>query len=236
METITAFFGQAYHFFQTIFKPELLTHALQEWGWVAYVILFAIVFAETGLLVGFCLPGDSLLFIAGFVCSIRTDQGPVLNYFVLTALLCVAAVVGDTVGYWLGRRTGPLIFCREDSLFFHKKHLLRTQHFYERYGGRTIIYARFVPIVRTFAPFVAGIGRMDYPKFLSYNVFGGIGWVIGMTLIGYFLGSIPVVQRNLEKAVILVILISLMPIFYELIRAKLKKETVRVKEVESDGN
>ena len=208
-------------FLKTLFSPELLQQALTDWGWLAYIILFAIVFAETGLLVGFFLPGDSLMFVAGFVCSPAVHA---LDYWTLVALLCIAAIVGDTVGYWLGRRTGPVIFCREDSLLFHRKHLTRTQRFYERHGGKTIVYARFVPIVRTFAPFVAGIGKMDYWRFLSFNVFGGIGWVLSMTALGYHLGSVEWVKKNLEKAVLIVIFISLLPIIVEVVRSRFRKE------------
>ncbi|MBX7246495.1 MAG: VTT domain-containing protein [Candidatus Sumerlaeaceae bacterium] len=206
-----------------MFNPETLQSMLHDWGWVAYIILFIIVFAETGLLVGFCLPGDSLLFIAGFVCS--PAAGNIMDPWLLGFLLIVAAVVGDTVGYWLGWKTGPMIFHREDSIFFHRKHLIKTQKFYEKYGGRTIIYARFVPIVRTFAPFVAGVGKMEYKRFISYNVFGGIGWVVSMLALGYFLGNIPWVKHNLEKAVIIVIFISILPIIIEVAKARFGKPT-----------
>ncbi|MCX7017983.1 MAG: VTT domain-containing protein [Candidatus Sumerlaeota bacterium] len=195
-----------------------------EWGWVAYIVLFFIIFAETGLLAGFCLPGDSLLFVAGFVCAIEVNNQRVLNIFVLVPLLMVAAVVGDNVNYMLGRHTGPLIFSRENSLLFHKKHLVRTQHFYEKYGGRTIVYARFVPIVRTFAPFVAGMGKMKFQHFFLMNVMGGTLWIISMTVLGYYLGQIPAVKNNLEKAVILVILLSMAPLFIEIWRARREKK------------
>jgi membrane-associated protein len=210
-----------FEFLRTLFNPELLQQALTEWGWLAYLILFAIVFAETGLLVGFFLPGDSLLFIAGFVCSPALHA---LDFWTLVVLLSIAAIVGDTVGYWLGRRVGPVIFCREDSLFFHRKHLLRTHRFYERHGGKTIVYARFVPIVRTFAPFVAGIGKMNYWRFVSFNVFGGIGWVVGMAALGYHLGSVDWVKKNLEKAVLIVIFISILPIIVEVVRSRFRKD------------
>lgn len=210
-----------FEFLRTLFNPELLQQALTEWGWLAYLILFAIVFAETGLLVGFFLPGDSLLFIAGFVCSPALHA---LDFWTLVVLLSIAAIVGDTVGYWLGRRVGPVIFCREDSFFFHRKHLLRTHRFYERHGGKTIVYARFVPIVRTFAPFVAGIAKMDYWRFVSFNVFGGIGWVVGMAALGYHLGSVDWVKKNLEKAVLIVIFISILPIIVEVVRSRFRKD------------
>ena len=133
-------------------------------------------------------------------------------------------MVGDNVNYMLGRHTGPLIFSRENSLLFHKKHLVRTQHFYEKYGGRTIVYARFVPIVRTFAPFVAGMGKMKFQHFFLMNVMGGTLWIISMTVLGYYLVQIPAVKNNLEKAVILVILLSMAPLFIEIWRARREKK------------
>jgi membrane-associated protein len=209
--------------FHSLFDPVSLQHAIQAWGWVAYPVLFAVIFAETGLLVGFFFPGDSLLFIAGFVCSIAEGKG--LNIWYLAPVLMLAAIIGDTCGYLLGLKTGPLIFHREDSLLFHKKHLQRTHEFYERHGGKTIIYARFVPIVRTFAPFVAGVGKMDYRRFLSFNVWGGIGWVFIIMLLGYFLGNIPIVKKNLEKAVLLVIFLSFVPIMLEAFRARRERKS-----------
>lgn len=224
------------HLFKQLFSPDQLQHLLQEWGWVAYIVLFVIVFAETGLLVGFCLPGDSLLFIAGFVCSIVTPTGHALEFAWLCPLLIFAAVAGDTVGYWLGRKAGPMIFCREDSLFFHRAHLVRTHRFFERYGGKTIIYARFVPIVRTFAPFVAGIGNMNYLRFLKFNVWGGIGWITGMLLLGYWFGNIPIVKHNLEKAVLVVIFISLLPVFIEVARSHFRKGDEEQEDMNVDPN
>jgi len=221
------------HFFQRLFNPDQLQLMIIEWGWVAYIILFFIIFAETGLLAGFCLPGDSLLFVAGFVCAIEVNNQHVLNFFILVPLLIAAAVIGDNVNYLLGRHTGPLIFSRDDSLLFHKKHLVRTQHFYEKYGGRTIIYARFVPIVRTFAPFVAGMGKMKYLRFLPIDIAGGGLWIISMTVLGYFLGQIPVVKNNLEKAVILVILLSMTPLFIEIWRTRREKKRAVLDSVES---
>src|ERR1700684_3099219 len=149
-------------------------------SWLGYALLFAIVFSETGLLVGFFLPGDSLMFLIGTVAGAGN-----LNLFAVNIVLMTAAVAGDTFCYVLGRQTGPKIFTRPDSRLFRREHLERTHAFYEKYGGKTIIYARFVPIVRTFAPFIAGVGKMDYARFLSFNVFGGIGWVFSMTMLGY---------------------------------------------------
>lgn len=191
---------------------DLFSHIdeLIRWGGIA--VLFAIVFAETGLPVGFFLPGDSLLVTAGLVAS---TQGT-LDIGALVAALCVAAIAGDSVGYAIGYHFGPRIFSREDSRLFHKDHLKRTNDFYRRYGAKTIVIARFVPIVRTFAPSVAGVGRMRYRTFLVYNVLGGIGWVCSMTLGGYFLGrSIPDIERYVHWVVGTVILLSLVPIFLE---------------------
>jgi membrane-associated protein len=186
-------------------------------SWLGYALLFAIVFSETGLLVGFFLPGDSLMFLIGTVAGAGN-----LDLFTVNVVLMVAAIAGDTFGYMLGRQTGPKIFSRPNSRWFRREHLDRTHAFYEKYGGKTIIYARFVPIVRTFAPFVAGVGKMEYARFISFNVFGGIGWVLSMTMLGYLLGGIPIVKQNLEKAVLLVILLSIAPIVIEAIKASRK--------------
>jgi membrane-associated protein len=199
-------------FLRTLTNPDKLIHLLSTvfGGPLGYLMLFGVVFAETGLLMGFFLPGDSLLFTVGVVAGAGK-----LDIVVINLVLMVAAIVGDGVGYYLGRKTGPAIFSRPDSRFFKQEYLQRTRAFYEKHGGKTIIYARFVPIVRTFAPFVAGVGQMSYPRFLSFNVFGGIGWVLAMTMLGYFLGGVPVVQRHFEKVILGIILISVMPIVIE---------------------
>jgi membrane-associated protein len=196
----------------------------------SFVILNLIVFVETGLLVGFFLPGDSLLVTAGLVCA----SGAGWSLPLLLGTLCVAAVVGDSVGYSIGLTTGPKIFCREKSFFFNKDHLLKAQRFYERHGGKTIILARFMPILRTFAPVVAGVGRMEYRRFVFFNVFGGVGWVCSMVLAGYFLPSLlnPVlaplfgegfqIQDHLEKVVIVVVLLSISPALVMWLRSKWK--------------
>ena len=183
-----------------------------------YVGLTAIIFTETGLLIGFFLPGDSLLVTAGLLAS-QPEFG--LNVYVMGVLLSIAAVVGDTVGYHIGKATGPRIFTREDSLFFNKKHLVRAHEFYERHGGKTIVLARFMPIIRTFAPVVAGVAEMRYRDFISYNVFGGILWVWSMLFTGYFLGRlVPGIDRHIEKIIILVIFLSILPGIIAWIREK----------------
>lgn len=192
-------------FWHLISTPEGLKSLI---GWGGIPVMTAIVFAETGLLIGFFLPGDSLLFIAGFLASRK-----VVSIFWLNVILIAAAIIGDTVGYWIGNRAGPAIFNRPQSRFFRRDHLLAAHAFYEKHGGKTIILARFMPIVRTFAPVVAGAANMTYSRFVAFNVFGGIGWVFSMTMLGYWLGSIEVVEKNLEKAVIVVILLSISPMF-----------------------
>ena len=171
--------------------------------WGGYAVLVAIVFTETGLLVGFFLPGDSLLITAGLVAGAGG-----LNIWWLNALLIAAAIVGDSVGYAIGFRTGPRIFTRDDSLIFNRRHLIRTREFYERYGGKTIVLARFIPIIRTFAPVVAGVGQMAYRRFLFYNVFGGIGWVASLTWAGYLLGqTVPNITQHIHLVVAIVIVL-----------------------------
>ncbi len=177
-----------------------------------YTAMAVIVFAETGLLVGFCLPGDSLLVTAGLIAA---AQGT-LNIWLLIALLSVAAIMGDSVGYAIGYHLGPKLFRRDDSWLFKKSHVEKTQRFYAKYGGKTIVLARFVPIVRTFAPTVAGMGRMDYRRFLMFNVLGGIGWVAGMLLAGYCLGQlIPDLEHHLHWVILVVITLSILPIVRE---------------------
>ncbi len=188
-------------------------------SWLGYALLFGIVFSETGLLVGFFLPGDSLMFLVGAVAGAGD-----LNLLAVNIVLMTAAVAGDSFGYALGRRTGPAIFSRPDSRWFRRGHIERTHAFYEKYGGKTIIYARFVPIVRTFAPFIAGVGKMDYGRFITFNVVGGIGWVFGMTMLGYLLGGVPIVKQHLEKVILLIILISVAPVIWEGLKAYRKRK------------
>lgn len=179
--------------------------------WGGTLALIAIVFAETGLLVGFFLPGDSLLVTAGLFAA-RGD----LNVVMLLVTLSIAAVVGDAVGYGIGRRLGPKLFKKEDSLLFKRKHLVKAHEFYERYGGKTIVIARFVPIIRTFAPTVAGAAEMTYSKFAMFNVFGGILWVFSMVLGGYALGSvIPNIDKYIHYVILIVVFLSLLPPVFE---------------------
>jgi membrane-associated protein len=179
----------------------------------------AIVFAETGLLIGFFLPGDSLLVTAGVFAAAGK-----LNVWHVLGLLSVAAIVGDTVGYWFGRRVGEALFKRPKSVLFNPDHLRRAHDFYEKHGGKTIIIARFMPIIRTFAPIVAGMGKMDYKRFVSFNVFGGIFWVLSMTGIGYFLGRIPGVREHIEIVIVIVVFLSILPGIIAFLREWRKKK------------
>jgi membrane-associated protein len=206
--------------------PALL-HKLHEWfayltdvrGLVAaggYIALAIIVFTETGLMIGFFLPGDSLLVTAGLFAA-KGD----LNIVLLNLLLMTCAILGDATGYMIGKQLGPALFRKEDSLLFKKKHLIATQDFYERHGGKTIIIARFVPIVRTFAPVVAGMARMSYRRFAMFNIVGAIGWVFSMTMLGYLLVTLfPATERHIEKVIIVVIFVSLLPGIIEFLRAR----------------
>jgi len=207
-------------FYRTLTNPEQLIHLLSTLlsGWLGYAALFAIVFSETGLLVGLFLPGDSLLFTVGVVAGAGQ-----LDLLTVIVVLSAAAMLGDSTGYFLGRKTGPRIFSRPDSRLFKQEYVTRTHAFYERYGGKTIIMARFVPIVRTFAAFVAGVGKMPYLRFLPFSVSGGIGWVTLMTVLGYELGAIPVVRQYFDKVVLLIIAVSLLPTVIEIWKARRRR-------------
>ena len=200
---------------------------LTEWAGVLgpwlYALLFLIVFCETGLVVTPFLPGDSLLFAAGALCAL---DGSPLHLPTLALLLVVAAVAGDALNYWIGSYVGPAVFTSERSWLLNKQHLLRTQLFYARHGGKTIFLARFVPIVRTFAPFVAGIGRMPYRYFASWNVTGAVAWVVAFLLGGYWFGQIPTVKRNFHIVIVAIVLISVLPIGIEYLRARRRPEAV----------
>jgi membrane-associated protein len=190
-----------------------LSSLIQTYGIWTYLILFVIIFLETGLVVTPFLPGDSLLFAAGTFAAAKA-----LNVLWLLIILSAAAIFGDTVNYWIGHFVGPRVFHQDKSRFFKKEHLDRTHRFYEKYGAETIIIARFVPIIRTFAPFVAGIGRMSYWKFISYNVIGGIGWVAFFVFGGYFFGNIPFIKRNFGLVIIAIIIVSTIPAVVEFCR------------------
>lgn len=186
-----------------------------------YLGLFAIIFAESGLFFGFFLPGDSLLFTAGLVAS----QGA-LNIVLLLVLLALAAILGDTVGYWFGAKVGSALFRREDSFFFRKKHLERTREFYARYGSRAVVLSRFMPVVRTFTPILAGVGAMPYQTFLRYNILGALLWACGVTLLGYFLGgAVPDVESYLFPIVLAVIILSFLPIVWEILKERVRRRS-----------
>lgn len=195
-----------------------LSEIIRSYGVWTYLILFLIIFCETGLVVAPLLPGDSLLFAAGTFAA-RGD----LSVFWLFLLLSVAAILGDTANYWIGSYLGPRVFHKEKVRFLNKEYLERTHRFYEKYGGKTIIIARFVPIIRTFAPFVAGIGSMTYGKFISYNVAGGILWIGAFAYAGYFFGNIPMVKRNFTMVIFAIIILSVMPGVIEFIKHKMQK-------------
>jgi membrane-associated protein len=202
------------------FFIDILLHLDKHLDWVirtygiwTYAILFLIIFCETGLVVTPFLPGDSLLFAVGTFVAIGS-----LDMALITGLLSLAAIVGDTVNYWIGYAMGPKVFTREDSRFLNKEHLERTHRFYQKYGGKTIILARFIPIIRTFAPFVAGIGMMTYRRFIAFNVIGGIAWIFSFVLTGYYFGNIPFVRNNFIFVILAIIIISVLPIIIELLR------------------
>lgn len=202
---------------RSLTDPDRLIHLLSQviTGWAGYALLAAIVFAETGLLVGLFLPGDSLLFTVGVVAGAGE-----LDIVQICLLLVISSILGDQSGYYLGRRTGPRVFARPDSLLFKREYVTRTQEFYQKHGGKTLIYAKFVPIVRTFAPFMAGVGGMQYSRFVSFNVIGGLGWVLSMTLAGYYLGSIPVIRSNFEKVVLGIVFLSVAPLVLHYFKAR----------------
>jgi membrane-associated protein len=204
-------------FIRSLTDPERLIHLLSTLlsGWLGYAALFGVVYSETGLLVGFFFPGDSLLFTVGVVAGAGQ-----LRIALVIVVLASAALLGDSTGFFLGRKTGVRIFSRPDSRLFKRDYVIRTRKFYERYGGKTIVYARFVPIVRTFAAFVAGVMEMPYLRFLPYSVCGGIGWVFLMTMLGYELGGVPFVRHNFDKVILTIIMVSLLPTFLEVVRMR----------------
>ena len=195
-----------------------LAALLQQHGRWIYLLLFVIIFCETGLVVTPFLPGDSLLFVAG---ALWATAG--MDAAALCATLVVAAVCGDNVNYWVGRYLGPRVFRWEDSRIFNRRALEYTREFYARHGGKTVVIARWMPLVRTFAPFVAGIGKMAYPRFLLFSVGGGVLWVVALIYLGVFFGNLTVVKQNLTVAILAVIALSLVPIAVELVRHRLRK-------------
>lgn len=195
-----------------------LAEITANYGVLTYVVLFGIIFAETGFVVTPFLPGDSLLFAAGAISALGN-----LNIWLLTLILMAAAIIGDTVNYWIGHFFGEKIVDNPKFPLINQDHIDKTQAFYEKHGGKTIILARFVPIVRTFAPFVAGVGKMDYGKFITFNVVGGVVWVALFTLAGYFFGNIEFVKENFHIVIIAIIILSIMPMIYEYVKAKISK-------------
>jgi len=204
-------------FVRSLTDPEQLIRLLTTVfaGWWGYAMLFGIVFSETGLLVGFFLPGDSLLFTVGVVAG----AGQIDLVTIIATLIC-AALLGNSCGYFLGRYIGVRLFANPNSKVFRREYLERTQEFYAKHGGKTIIYAQFVPIIRTFAAFVAGVAGMGLPRFLSFNVFGSVGWVVSMTVLGYKLGSVPLVRAHFEKVIVGIVLVSVVPVVVQLLKGR----------------
>ncbi len=196
-----------------------LIEIVHAYGWLTYLIVFFIIFAETGFVFTPFLPGDSLLFAFGAIAALGS-----FNIFVILGVLILAAILGDTANYWIGHFFGQKIVDNPKIKFVNQQHIDQTQQFYKKHGGKTIILARFVPIVRTFAPFVAGVGKMHYDTFFKYNVIGAIAWVSLFTLVGFFFGNIPVVQENFSLVVLAIILISVVPMVWEYVNAQRKKE------------
>ncbi len=206
MELIKSFIDFFLHL-----DKHLLSFTTEYQGWV-YLILFLIIFCETGLVITPFLPGDSLLFAAGAISALG-----LMNIWIIVFILCVAAILGDSLNYSIGKFIGQKVFEKNYRLI-NKKHLLKATSFYEKHGGKTIVLARFVPIIRTFAPFVAGIGRMDYLRFIIYNLLGGVLWVFTCSFAGYFFGNIPIIKENFSIVILAIILISLLPIAIEIIK------------------
>ena len=209
--------AQFLHFIRSLTDPDQLILLLSTvmTGWIGYVVLFAVVFAESGLLVGFFLPGDSLLFTVGVVAGAGK-----LNIGMMIVMLALASMLGDGIGFLLGGTLGYGLFNKTNSRIFRQEYLERTHAFYERHGGKTIIYAKFVPIIRTFAAFIAGVGKMSYSRFLTFNVVGAVGWVTLMITLGYKLGGIQIIRQNFEKVVLLIIALSLIPVAVQLFKRK----------------
>lgn len=205
---------------------EHLGPLVEKYGHWIYLILFLIIFCETGLVVTPFLPGDSLLFAVGALCApVSATQGPALNLWTIFVLLSMAAILGDTANYWIGYHLGPKVFRAEKNRFFKRENLDRAHAFYEKYGGKAIILARFMPIFRTFVPFVAGIGRMSYMRFMSFNVVGGLLWIFGFVLAGFFFGNQPLVKKNFSLVILVIIVVSTLPAVLEFWRYQRNKKT-----------
>jgi membrane-associated protein len=198
--------------------PETILHGMGGW---ALVVLCAIIFAECGLLIGFFLPGDSLLFVAGLFVHQGWIQTPI---WVVCVLVTACAFVGNVSGYWIGAKVGPTLFSKPESKLFKKEYVDKTHEFFDKYGARAIVMARFVPIIRTFITAMAGVGRMDAKKYFTYSAIGGVLWASGVTLLGYFLGGISFVEKNIEAMLVLVVLISIIPIIIEVVKARREKK------------
>ena len=222
MEMIVKFFDMLLHLDKYI---DLL---IRDYGMWTYLIFFIIVFCETGLVVTPFLPGDSLLFVAGTFAALGS-----LNLTWLLVILSAAAILGDTINYWIGNYIGPKVFQMQNSRVFRKEYLDRTHQFYEKYGPITIVIGRFIPIIRTFAPFLAGVGSMTYGKFLIYNVVGGILWIASFTLGGYFFGNLPFVKKNFTLVIVAIIVISVMPTVIEYLRQRRQAKAARTSPIAS---
>lgn len=203
-----------------------LSEVVNQMGGWTYVILFLVIFAETGLVVTPILPGDSLLFAVGAIAALPASG---LDIVSVTALMFVAAILGDATNYAIGKYIGPKIFRKEEGIFLNRKHLMHTQAFYEKHGGKTIILARFIPIIRTFAPFVAGVGNMGYIKFAMFNVVGAFFWVLPFTIAGYFFGNLPFVKQSFHYVVLAIIVLSVLPAVFEIWKARSQSEAEKVK-------
>ncbi len=214
---------EAIQFIRSLTDPDQLIQLLSTVlnGWVGYVALFVVVFAESGLLFGFFLPGDSLLFTVGIVAGAGK-----LPIGAMIVMLAAASILGDGIGFLLGNTIGYSLFKNAKSRFFRREYLDRTHAFYEHHGGKTIIYAKFVPIIRTFAAFIAGVGKMKYARFLAFNVIGAVGWVASMITLGYLLGNVPVIRHNFEKVVLLIIAVSLLPAILQVVKSRKSLEPV----------
>jgi membrane-associated protein len=208
---------QILEIFRSLTDPDKLIHLLSTvlTGWIGYALLFVVVFAESGLLVGFFLPGDSLLFTVGVVAG--AGKLPIGS---MIGMLAFASILGDGIGFLIGGTAGYSLFTHGNSKIFRREYLDRTHEFYERHGGKTIIYAKFVPIIRTFAAFIAGVGKMHYLRFLSFNVVGAVGWVTTMVTLGYLLGNVPAVRQNFEKVVLAIIFVSLIPVGIQVLKQR----------------